>query len=181
MARSATRKRVHDAVLGLLREGRVGSLSMEGVAARAGVSKQTLYRSWPTTGAIVFDALLARSEGPDGDVVVPATGDLSADLVTLASGMVSELTGAETEPLLRAVSAEVQIDAEVAAQYRALLLTPQMAAIARRFRDAGAVDPEECAELFVGPLLHRWLLRSQPFSREWIARHVTRTVRATAN
>lgn len=181
MARSATRKRVHDAVLGLLREGRVGSLSMEGVAARAGVSKQTLYRSWPTTGAIVFDALLARSEGPDGDVVVPDTGDLSADLVTLATGMVSELTGAETEPLLRAVTAEVQIDAEVAAQYRALLLAPQMAAIARRFRDAGAVDPEECAELFVGPLLHRWLLRSQPFSREWIARHVTRTVRATAN
>ena len=84
MARATTRRKVHDAVLSLAREGHVGSLSMEGVAARAGISKQTLYRSWPTTGDILFDALLARSEDGDGVVEIPDTGDLRADLRLLA-------------------------------------------------------------------------------------------------
>src|SRR5690348_9931650 len=104
VARSSTRRKVHSAVLALARENRVGSLTMEGIAARAGVSKQTLYRSWPTTGAILFDALLARSEGPDGAVTVPDTGDLTVDMRALGLAMVAELTDPLLEPLLRAVT-----------------------------------------------------------------------------
>lgn len=180
MARPSTRKKVHDAVLALARESRLGSLTMEGVAARAAVSKQTLYRSWPSTGAIVFDALLARSEDPDGEVVVPDTGDLAVDLHTLASGMVSELTDRSVEPLLRAVTAEIQTDVALATRYREALLGVQMAAVADRLRRGGVEDSDEVAELFVGPILHRWLLRSRPFSSAWIARHVARTIRAAS-
>jgi AcrR family transcriptional regulator len=178
MARATTRRKVHDAVLALAGESRVGSLTMEGVAARASVSKQTLYRSWPSTGAILFDALLARSEGADADVVVPDTGDLDADLDSLATAMVAELTDRTVEPLLRAVAAEIQADAALATQYRELLLSVQMSAIADRLRRGGVADPDEVAELFVGPILHRWLLRSRPFTADWVARHVARTVRA---
>lgn len=76
MARPRTRTLVYDAVLSLTRENRLGNISMEGVAARAGVSKQTLYRTWPSTGAILFDALLAQSLGKDGVVNIPNSGDL---------------------------------------------------------------------------------------------------------
>lgn len=167
-------------MLALAREKRVGSLTMEGIAARAGVSKQTLYRSWPTTGAILFDALLARSEGPDGAVTVPDTGDLTVDMRTLGLAMVAELTDPLLEPLLRAVTAELQADEDLAAQYREALLSVQMAAIARRLQGGGVAAPEEVAELFVGPIMHRWLLRSHPFDPEWVSRHVGRTIRAAA-
>ncbi|WP_285138268.1 TetR-like C-terminal domain-containing protein [Microbacterium sp. lyk4-40-TSB-66] len=177
MARPTTRRKVHEAVLALARESRVGSLTMEGVAARAAVSKQTLYRSWPTTGAILFDALLARSEGAQGETVVPDTGDLGADLDSLATAMVAELTDRTVEPLLRAVTAEIQTDDVLATQYREMLLSVQMSAIGHRLRRAGVADPDEVAELFVGPILHRWLLRSRPFTADWVARHVARTVR----
>lgn len=155
-------------------------MTMEGVAARAGVSKQTLYRSWPTTGAILFDALLVRSTNGDGAVVVPDTGDLAADLTTLAAATVAELTDPIHEPLLRAVTAEIQTDDRLATHYRELLLEPQLGAIADRLRRANVADPEEISELFVGPILHRWLLRTHPFDSTWVRRHVARTLGAAS-
>lgn len=177
MARQRTRNRVNEAVLSFAREGRVGSITMEGVAARAGVSKQTLYRTWSSTGAILFDALLARSTDAEGAVVVPDSGDLATDLETLASATIAELTDPTQEPLLRAVTAELQSDEGLAAQFRELLLGPQLSGIVSRFRQGGVPDPDDAAELFVGPIFHRWLLRTRPFDAGWVRAHVARTVR----
>lgn len=178
MARQRTRDKVHQAVLSLAGEGRVGAITMEGIAARAGVSKQTLYRSWSSTGAILFDALLARSVDEDGVVVVPDSGDLARDLEELATGMVAELSDPTQGPLLRAVTAEMQSDDALAEEFRRLLLGPQMTAVSERLRQGGVAEPDDVAELFVGPVLHRWLLRSRPFDDGWVAAHVARTLRA---
>ena len=52
-------------------------VTVEAMAARAGVGKQTIYRWWPTKGALLLDVLIgavgAVSEMPD-------TGDVAADL-----------------------------------------------------------------------------------------------------
>ena len=178
MARERTRTKVHAAALSLAGERQVAAITMEGIAARAGVSKQTLYRSWSSTGEILFDALLARSLDQNGRVTVPNSGDLALDLSALATGMIDELVDPTQERLLRAVTAELQSDDALAAQYRDLLLAPQLAAIADRFRQAAARDPEDVAELFVGPIFHRWRLRSRPFDAEWVAAHVERVMRS---
>ncbi|MDY0913679.1 TetR/AcrR family transcriptional regulator [Rathayibacter festucae] len=176
MASKRTRARVHEAVLALVADVGVAKLTMEGIAGRAGVGKQTLYRSWPSTAAIVFDALLARSETPQGAVAVPDSGDLRADLLLLVQETVRELTSPATEPLLRAVTAAIQTDVGLAREYRERLLEPQMAAIAGRFESAGAADPAAAAELLVGPILHRWLLRSGDFDRDWAQQHTDRVL-----
>lgn len=178
MARERTRTKVHAAALSLAGERQVGSITMEGIAARAGVSKQTLYRSWSSTGEILFDALLARSLDEHGRVTVPSSGDLAADLAALATGMIDELTDPPQERLLRAVTAELQSDDGLAAQFRELLLEPQLTGITDRLRQSGVRDPEDIAELFVGPIFHRWLLRSRPFDAEWVAAHVERVLRS---
>ncbi|WP_431075493.1 TetR/AcrR family transcriptional regulator [Microbacterium phyllosphaerae] len=176
MAREKTRTKVHAAVVALARDQRVGAVTMEGIAARAGVSKQTLYRSWSSTGEILFDALLTRSTDEDGSVVVPNSGDLAGDLRALGVGMIAELTDPDHERLLRAVTAELQSDEELATQFRELLMAPQLRAISHRLNDAGVPAPDDVAELFVGAIFHRWLLRSRPFRSEWIAAHVERTL-----
>ena len=179
MARDRTRTRVHAAALSLALDGSAaGALTMEGIAARAGVSKQTVYRSWPSTSAVLFDALLARSADERGRVVVPDSGDLPSDLLTLATGMIAELTDPTEESLLRAVTADVQSDAALAAQYRELLLGPQLSAISARLESAGVPASGDAAELFVGPIFYRWLLRTQPFDSEWISAHVGRVIRS---
>src|SRR5215217_1034955 len=61
--------------------GQVGytKLTIEAIAARAGVGKQTIYRWWPDKGALVLDAYLALV-GADQDLTFPDSGDLEADL-----------------------------------------------------------------------------------------------------
>lgn len=178
MARARTRSKVHAAALSLAGDHPVAAITMEGIAARAGVSKQTLYRSWSSTGEILFDALLARSLDENGSVTVPNSGDLDVDLTALATGMIDELSDPTHERLLRAVTAELQSDDDLAAQFRELLLAPQLAAIADRLRAAGVRDPHDVTELLVGPIFHRWLLRSRPFDATWVSAHVERVLRA---
>ncbi|WP_152363652.1 TetR/AcrR family transcriptional regulator [Microlunatus speluncae] len=178
MARPSTRTRVLTAALELIGEVGYAGLTMEGIAARAGAGKQTLYRTWPGKGAIVFDALLDRSVDPAGAVAVPDSGDLAADLELLVAATIADLLEPGQDRLLRAMMAEVQTDPALADELRDRLLGPQLAAVAERLRVGGVEDPEGAVELLYGPILHRWLLRTGPFGAGWAAAHVRRVLRA---
>lgn len=178
MARARTRSKVHAAVLALAGSGRVGALSMEGIADRAGVSKQTLYRTWSSPAEIIFDALLSRSQDPSGVVLVPDSGDLRVDLESLVAATIQELTDPIVEPLLRVMTAIIQTDENLAALYRERLLAPQFDAVSARLERGGFPDPGMSAELLVGPILHRWLLRTGDFDADWASRHVQQVLRS---
>lgn len=164
-----SRRAIHAAARDLVVEQGFAKVTIEAIAARAGVGKQTIYRWWPSKGAVVLDALVAESV-PAGDAPpLPDTGDLAADLRTVLRATVAELTGPEGDTLLRAMTAEIQYDTDLAAAVRDRLLRPQMTAIAERVAAAppttpsGApADPVLVAELLVGPIFHRWLLRTAP-------------------
>ena len=71
---------VLDTVLDLLREVGYDRLTIDGVAARARVSKATIYRHWPGKAELVAAALRHRHVG----VQIPAdTGSLRGDLLEL--------------------------------------------------------------------------------------------------
>ena len=153
----------------LLRETGFGRLTIEGIAARAGVGKQTIYRWWPTKGAVVFDALLQGAGTTDEERALPDTGDVERDLRTVLRATVEEMRDPETDRLQRTIAAEVQHDPALAEELVARLLRPQMRATADRLRAgqrAGQLDPgidvDLAAELLFGPLFHRWLLRTAP-------------------
>ncbi|MBE0009917.1 MULTISPECIES: TetR/AcrR family transcriptional regulator [unclassified Arthrobacter] len=179
MARPRTQAKIFEAVLTLAAEQGFGDITMEGLAARAGLSKQTLYRTWPSTGAILFDALLAQSLSEGGEVDVPNSGDLSADLELLATAAIAELRDPVHERLLRAVTADMQTDEDLASQFQDRLLSPQLRAVSDRFRQSGIENSDDAAELLLGPILHRWLLRTRPFDPDWVRAHVGRVLRAT--
>ncbi len=177
-ARASTRARVHAAALNLAADVGLAGLTMEGIAARAGAGKQTLYRTWPTPAAILFDALLTRSTDANGTVVVPNSGRLSDDLAALMAGTVAELQDPATDRLLRAVIAELQNDPDLGPQVLDRLLGPQLRAVADRLCAAHVPDAVDGAELLMGPVLHRWLLRTRPFTDNWLTAHVHRVLRA---
>jgi AcrR family transcriptional regulator len=148
----------------LIREVSYAKLSIEAIAARAGVGKQTIYRWWPSKGAVVFDAMLESDSGPTG-LALPDTGDIAADLRPLLRGSVAALTDPGFESFLRAMYIEIQQDAELAAAYRERLLLPQRAAVADRLAAAVAagdlragLDLELAVDLLFGPVQMRWSL-----------------------
>jgi AcrR family transcriptional regulator len=142
-------------------------MSIEGIAAAAGVGKQTIYRWWPSKAAVVFDAILDQNTQDGGEVVLPDSGDLEADLSSLIRATVAELADVSTDRLQRALVAEIQTDLDVASDLVRRLLRPQMDATVARIESAIAagqasesVPAEIVVELIFGPILHRWLLRT---------------------
>lgn len=60
---TAARDEVLAAAAKLLDEGGLPAVTMDRLAARTGVGKPTIYRTWPNAMAVAFDVLLARAEG----------------------------------------------------------------------------------------------------------------------
>lgn len=80
--RSETARRaILDATTRLFASRGYDHLTIEGIAAEAGVGKQTIYRWWPSKGALVLECLLEGLLLP-GAFDPPDTGDVRADLTT---------------------------------------------------------------------------------------------------
>lgn len=162
----ASRQAILQAALDLVAEVGYGKLSIEGIASRAGVGKQTIYRWWPSKGAVLFDAVLAFSEDASGEVTLPDTGDLEADLKLVLRATVDELNDPRRDGVLRALSVAIAGDPDLAKLYAERLDGPLHEAKKARLR--GAVDPEvdldAAVELIWSPLAQRWLHRTRPLT-----------------
>lgn len=178
----ASRRAILDATRELVTETGYGKLTIEAIAARAGVGKQTIYRWWPSKGAVVFDAFLALSEtgggGEDeeggGGIELPDTGDLEADLKAVLRATVAEFADPVFEAPVRALNAEIIHDPALASAYREKMAGPVDEAKKARLRSgqqAGQLDPEAdldlVLEVLYGPLYQRWLLGTGPLTPEY--------------
>jgi AcrR family transcriptional regulator len=180
-------QRSHQAILtataDLLGEVSYTKLTVEAIAARAGVGKQTIYRWWPDKGALVLDAYLALV-GAGQDLTVPDSGDLKADLRLVLGSLVDSLGDPVFEQRYRALLAAIQDDPKLAAALLDRLLKPWLAATRQRLRAAQRagqirnVDLEVAAELLYGPVYYRWLLRTGPISRQYVDAVLAMTLRA---
>ncbi|MER6366153.1 TetR/AcrR family transcriptional regulator [Kitasatospora sp. NPDC001527] len=148
----------------LLGEIGFGKLTIEKIAARAGVGKQTIYRWWPSKGAVVFDAFLAANENASGSLALPDTGDLAEDLRTVLRLTALELADPAFNRTGRALTAEVLTDPGLLREYRERLLDPLLEVTRDRLRaarEAGQLradaDLDLAVELLYGPLYYRWL------------------------
>lgn len=167
---------ITEAAMELCLEVGYNRLSIEGIASRAGVGKQTIYRWWPSKGAVLLDALLARMEL---DGAFPDTGDIVADLKTQQAALIDTLGGPEIGPHYRALIGEAQHNPDLKQALHDRLIGPLTAAGAARIRRAqeqGQInpdhDPDIIVELLYGAVYHRWLLQQQPID----AGHIHRTI-----
>ncbi|MBB6348180.1 TetR/AcrR family transcriptional regulator [Nonomuraea muscovyensis] len=185
-------ERSRQAVLAAARElvAEVGytKVTIEAIAARAGVGKQTIYRWWPSKGAVVFDSFLALSQEADDDAMaLPDTGDLEADLKTVMRATVAEFADPAFEAPIRALNTEIITDPGLAAQYREKLAAPVDAVKKERLRSAqragqlaADADLDLVLEVLYAPLYQRWLHRSGPLTPEYADALVEVTLRAFA-
>ncbi|MER6993667.1 TetR/AcrR family transcriptional regulator [Saccharopolyspora hirsuta] len=168
----------------LVSEVGYAKLTIEAIAARAGVGKQTIYRWWPSKGAVVFDSILALSEGERG-IELPDTGDLEADLKTVLRATAAEFADAEFEAPIRALQTEIINDPDLAAIYREKMEAPMREAKKQRLRSAqraGQLDADADLDLVLdflyAPLTQRWLERSRPLDDAFADALVEATLRA---
>lgn len=168
----------------LLTERGLPGMSIEEVAARAGVGKATVYRRWPTKGALALDAFLAlyQEEQPEHD-----TGTLRGDLLAALRGWVRAVTKTPAGRMLAGLIAAAQHDPDLAAGWRDHVIAPLRArhtvmldrAIARGEIPADT-DKDVLLDLLFGAAYHRLLLGHRPLSDRFVRRVVETIVTGTA-
>ncbi len=176
----ASRRAILTAAFELLQEVGYARCSIEGIASRAGVGKQTIYRWWPSKGALVFDAFLLLSSGGGGEPpVLPDTGDLEADLTAVLRATIAELNDPRYDRPMRALATEIAYDPELAAAYAERLDGPLKEAKRERLRSAQragqlaeGLDLDVAVDMIWGPVLNRWLHRGGPLTTEYADRVV---------
>jgi AcrR family transcriptional regulator len=161
------------ATVELLAERGLAAMSIEEVAARAGVGKTTIYRRWPSKGLLALDAFVDsfRQEQP-----LPDTGTLRGDLLSALHAWVRAVTQTAMGPMLTGLIAEAQHDPELRGAWRDRVLEPlrmqhriMLDRAVARGEIAASVDRDVVLDLFFGAAEHRLLLGHLPMTGEFIA------------
>jgi AcrR family transcriptional regulator len=172
------RQAVLEAVDDLLVDVGYAAMTMKGIAERAGVGRQTVYRWWSTKAEILLEACVADVRE---DLVIPPHPDPADDLLAYLKALTEFLT---TEPAglgYRALVGEAQHDLAVRDLVdRADPLTESARDVLDRVRDSvpGLPEPELCTAQLTGPVVTRILTRSTPLPEPLLAAHVASLLRA---
>jgi AcrR family transcriptional regulator len=156
-----SRRAIIQSAMHILQNDGYAALNIEAIAAKAGVSKQTIYRWWPSAAFIVLEALTADMQAQD--TLAPDMGSLKGDLLELVRPTMRALA-ARRGPVFKALIAEAQADAKFAEAFRSSLMAAHretVRAIVSRAQLRGETpydaDLELAADLVYGPILYRLL------------------------
>jgi len=161
------RQRVLTAARELMVDGGVAAVTIEALAVRSGVTRPTIYRSWPNATAVAMAALMEQ----------PAREMPSRPRSSLAASLESELAGlirAFATPMGRsamALVASADPSTELAKAFRHQLLLRTRARVRDALETAAAngalrsgVDLDVAADLVMAPVFFRLLLGHAPLS-----------------
>lgn len=174
-----------DAALALLGEGGSEALTVEAVAARAGVARTTVYRRWQGAD----DLLAAAVDDVVARLMPPAnSGETRADLVAIVAATVRALTNAKYGRVVRVLLSELARSAESVSQFRRRLVDTRrkelrevLARGAARGELRADIDVDTAADLLLGPVYYRVVLagrRADPGFAERVVDAFLRVARA---
>ena len=155
----------------LLAERGFAGVTIEGIAARAGVAKQTIYRWWPSKVDVLLDTLIDDSQ--EG-LAVPDTGSAVEDARRYLRTLARFITEDPAGKVLLALIGEAQHDAEMATVFHTRYLDPQRQAeramLARGVASgelAAGLDVDQALDRLSGPLFYRALITGGPIAPDF--------------
>jgi AcrR family transcriptional regulator len=149
----------------LLVEHGFGGVTIEGIAARAGVAKQTIYRWWPSKVDILLDTLI---DDASSQLAVPETGSAVESMRRYLRNLAHFVTKEPAGKVLLALIGEAQHDPAMARTFHQRYLDPQRQnerAMLQRAITAGELsadlDIDACLDALCGPIVYRALTGAQ--------------------
>jgi AcrR family transcriptional regulator len=168
-----THKAILDAAAELLLARGLAAVSMDAVAERAGVSKATIYRWWPTKETLALDALY--TEWAAARPYPRDTGSLRGDLLSLLRPWARLASSRPYGRVIAALLTEAQTDPVFAAEYHHRVLEPrrdQARAVFHRAIERGEIPADTkidvALDLLYGPLYHRLLHGHAPLNDRFV-------------
>lgn len=163
------------ATMQILEEDGYAAVTIEGVAARSGVAKSTIYRWWSSKAELVMEAY--------GQVVAdrmptPDSGSLTDDLTTFVTALYRVVEYPTRVRALRGLMAETQLDPAFAEPFRGWVngRREALSAIFTRATDRGdlpaELDVDHAVDLVFGPFWYRLLVEHLPVDPAEAPAHV---------
>jgi AcrR family transcriptional regulator len=169
---------VLEAAADLLADGGLSAATIEAVAARAGVSKVTIYRWWPNRGALAVDAYFWRYRAT---IAFRLTGDTAADLTTQLRNLIRVFRG-RAGTLMAELLGQAQTDPVLSEQIREGWLKPRrqvsrdiLLDAVRRGEVRADIDPETVLDLLFAPVYFRLAVGHAPLD-DGLAGRIVRDV-----
>lgn len=165
------RERVLQAAADLLFDGGMKAVTFERVADAAGASKTTLYKWWPSAGALAAEAYFRRVEPA---LSFPDTGDIEADLKSQLHAFVELITerggGGVIAELIGASQGDAALSAALSQTYslpRRSLAVQAMERARSRGQLRPGVDLSMIVDQLWGACYHRLLLPGEPITHDF--------------
>jgi AcrR family transcriptional regulator len=181
---SETEQAILQATRELLVEAGVHGLTIEKVAARAGVAKTTIYRRWRDKDELALAVVLDMVEQV---VQLPELGDTRAELLAFVNAAVEVLGSTLMGRVMQGLVSDLATDPELARAFRDRVVSVRDAEVERLVERGIArgdlrpgTDPETAHELLIGPVYYRLLLTGQPLNGAFARRTVDAVMRAFA-
>jgi AcrR family transcriptional regulator len=172
----AVRAAILDAAIEELRDRGYAALTVEGIAARAGAGKQTIYRWWQSKADVVLDAMLELAAAR---IKVPDKGSLAADL---GAFLADTFRQRDLRPVVAGLMAQAQFDPVFAESFRERFIFARRAAlrpVLQTARNRGELAPDVDIELVLdvvfGVLWYRLLVDHAPLDAK-AARQLTELI-----
>jgi AcrR family transcriptional regulator len=169
----------------LMFDAGVPAVTFDKVAAQAGVSRTTLYKWWPTPGALAAEAYFARTEGA---LEFPDTGDIRADILTQLRAFVGVLTDQGGGRVIAELIGAAQTDAVLSAAISTGYTRPRRQLALDYFERAserGQLRPDVDLGILVdqlwGACYNRLLVPDEPITTEFADALVDNTLRGAAS
>ncbi|GHO49615.1 TetR/AcrR family transcriptional regulator [Ktedonospora formicarum] len=172
-------QQAHDAILRaaltILEQRGYAALSIESIAALAGVGKQTIYRWWPSKAAVVLEAF-AKQAALDNPL--PDNHTLHENVLAFLE-TTFRLLNEGAAKTVRGLMAEAQLDPAFGEEFRRTFIHARrqsLLALLERGAERGELAPNTDLELlldmFYGPMWYRLLNQHAPLNNAF-ARQLT--------
>lgn len=175
-----TRLAILEAAFELCHERGYAAVTIEGVAARAGVGKQTIYRWWSSKGLLILEAFRAKL---DHQLATPPAADRPlAGLPELLQRTAELLHHPRYGRMLADLVAAAQHDPALAKDFHEKVYRPNRDGTLDRIRRAQKagelrdIDPDLAADLLFGPLWFRLMVVQAPPTPEYAKQVVDATL-----
>jgi AcrR family transcriptional regulator len=167
--------KLHQAILEttfamVLKEG-FRAVSLESIAAKAGVGKTTIYRRWPNKAAVVMDAFTMKV---GSGTLFPKSANAADSIRRQMRAMAKSFRGADGA-LVKALLAEAQFDPDLARAFRERWTLPRRKLATGVIEEAiqqgsirEGVDPGDIIDLLYAPIYYRLQMGTGPLTDAYV-------------
>lgn len=167
------RARILAAAVELVQEGGLAAATMTAVAARAGVSKVTVYRWWSSPGAIVLEGLLDQAHDT---IEAPPGASAKEAMAHQIEALVELYRDDETGAIIRAITSRSESDPRLREAFRRYWLLPRREVAAEILRAGIAsgevrkdIDIEASLDVLYAPVYFRLMYEHLPLDDDFAA------------